>query len=152
VGKNENQRPASARPGSNTVSSNAKARVAPNPSKAATPVRESLVRAERRRSQRVLLRTKMQIHVALAGKLSTIEGMTLSVNPQGALVVLAKNLPPETRLVLEHATTKEKIACRIPRAAREMPEGFHVSIEFDSPAPAFWGITFPPEDWRVENE
>jgi hypothetical protein len=32
-----------------------------------------------------------------------------------------------------------------------MPEGFHVPLEFDSPAPDFWRIVFPPLDWRPED-
>jgi hypothetical protein len=111
-----------------------------------------LVREERRRSQRVLLRTRTQIHVALAGKLTTIEAVTLSVNPQGALVVIGQSLPVDARLVLEHKATRERVACKVARAAREMPEGFHIPLEFDSPAPEFWRIAFPPEDWRAEDE
>jgi len=57
----------------------------------------------------------------------------------------------ETRLVLEHCATKERIACRVVRPARETPEGFHVAIEFDSPAPDFWKIAFPPTNWRPED-
>jgi hypothetical protein len=29
-----------------------------------------------------------------------------------------------------------------------MPEGYHVPLEFDTPEPNFWGIAFPPADWR----
>jgi len=107
---------------------------------------------DRQRSQRVLLRTRTKIHVALAGKLITIDAVTLSVNPLGALVVMSQSLPVETRLVLEHGHTNDRVACRIPRAARETAEGFHVIVEFDSPAPEFWGIAFPPADWRAEDE
>jgi hypothetical protein len=128
------------------------------PKKAGEPLAEKPARPrpvaveERRRSQRVLLRTRAKIHVALAGKLTTIDAITLSVNPQGALVVMNQNLPVESRLVLEHGNTKERVACKVARAAREMPEGFHVPLEFDSPAPAFWGIAFPPMDWRADDE
>ena len=109
---------------------------------------EGIAGEERRRSQRVLLRVRANIHVALQGKPVTFEATTLSVNSHGALVVLEKGLPAESRLVLEHCTTKEKVACRVTRTAREMPEGYHVPLEFDSPAPNFWRIAFPPADWR----
>jgi hypothetical protein len=115
-------------------------------------VPKPLVREERRRSQRVLLRTRVKLHAALGGKLTTIDAMTLSVNPQGALVVMSESLPVEARLVLEYGATKARVACKVPRAARQMPEGFHVPIEFDSPAPDFWGIAFPPIDWRADEE
>jgi hypothetical protein len=102
---------------------------------------------ERRRGQRVLLRVRASIHVALQGKTATFDVATLSVNPCGALVVMQQSLPAETRLVLEHMGTKERIACKVARAPKEMREGFHVPLEFDSPAPDFWKIAFPPADW-----
>jgi hypothetical protein len=107
---------------------------------------------DRRRSQRVLLRVRANIFVALQGKPAAFEVITLSVNHHGALVVMAQNLPLDTRLVLEHAGTKERVACKVARAAREMPEGFHVPIEFDSPTPDFWRIAFPPADWRADDQ
>ena len=98
----------------------------------------------------MLLRVRANVHVAVQGKPTTLQASTISVNPQGALVLLKQALPAETRLVLEHNSTREKIACRVTRAAKEMPEGFHVPVEFDSPSPGFWKIDFPPVDWRAE--
>jgi hypothetical protein len=105
---------------------------------------------ERRRSQRVLLRVRAQIHVALEGKATTFDVHTLNVNPHGALVVMQKFLGPGTRLVLENNVTRERVACKVARQPRETAEGFQVPLEFDSPAPQFWRIAFPPPDWRPE--
>ncbi len=107
---------------------------------------------QRRKSQRVLLRVKANIHVALQGKPATIEATTLSVYNQGAMVVLKQSLPPETKLILENVGTKERVGCRVAKASREMPEGFHVPVEFDAPAPNFWGIAFPPTDWKPHDD
>jgi hypothetical protein len=107
---------------------------------------------ERGRSYRVLLRVRASIHVALQGKPVTFDTVTLSVSNHGALVVLKQSLPCETRLVLEHSGTKERVACKVARIAREMPEGFHIPLEFDSPAPNFWRIAFPPSDWRPHDD
>lgn len=107
---------------------------------------------DRRRGQRVLLKVRANIHVAVHGKSTTLEATTLSVNNGGALIVLPQSLPVETRLVLEHSMTRERVPCRVARLAREMPEGFHIPIEFDSPAPDFWKIAFPPADWRPFEE
>jgi hypothetical protein len=98
----------------------------------------------------VLLRVRALIHVALKGKATTLEAATVSVTPGGALVVLKESLPADTRLVLEHSRTKEKVACRVSGPGKGMPEGFQVPVEFDSPAPDFWKIAFPPSDWRAE--
>ena len=106
---------------------------------------------ERRRGQRVMLRVKVKIHVALQGKATTFETATVIVSPIGALVAIQRSLGPDTRLVLEHAGTREKVACKIARPPREMPDGFHTALEFDSPAADFWKIAFPPADWHAED-
>jgi hypothetical protein len=105
---------------------------------------------ERRRSQRVLLRVRAKVHVALNGAPTTFEVTTLSVNSHGALVALRQNLPTDTRLVLEHEGTRERISCRVVRPPRETSEGFHTAIEFDTSSPDFWRIAFPPSDWRPD--
>ena len=111
-----------------------------------TPVREQ----DRRRGQRVMLRVKVKIHVALQGKATTFETATVSVSPTGALVAMQRSLGADTRLVLEHPGTGQRVACKIARQPREMPDGFHTALEFDSPAADFWKIAFPPADWHAE--
>lgn len=115
------------------------------------PLKHAILEQERRRGQRVLLRIRALIHVATQGPATTLEANTLSVNPKGALVVINKNLPPDTRLVLEHRGTKERAACKVVRPAKEMPEGFHTALEFDPPVADFWKIAFPPANWRSED-
>jgi hypothetical protein len=100
----------------------------------------------------VLLRVRAKLHVALQGKSTTLEVLTQSVSPHGALVVVKQSLPVDTRLVLEHVGTHERVACKVVRSGREMSEGFHVPVEFDSPAPDFWKIVFPPLDWRPDED
>ena len=117
----------------------------------AAQLRHLAIGEERRRSQRVLLRVRAKVHVALKGTPTTFEVTTLSVNAHGTLVVMGLNLPADTRIVLEHCATREKVACKIVRPPRETPEGFHTAIEFDSPAPDFWRIVFPPPDWRPDD-
>lgn len=103
---------------------------------------------ERRRSQRVLLRVRATVHVNLHGKPASVEVTTLSVNTHGALLVSPQSIPASSELVLEHSHTRQRVACKVARPPREMPEGFHIPVEFDPPAPGFWQIDFPPADWR----
>jgi len=98
-----------------------------------------------------MLRIKLRIHVALQGKPTTLEATTLSVSPTGALVAVERSLPGGTRLVVEHGSTQERVACTITRPPRETPEGFHTALVFDSPSPDFWKIAFPPPGWRAED-
>lgn len=106
---------------------------------------------ERRRSQRVLLRVAAKIYVAVNNAPATLDALTLSVNAHGALVTIKQNLPLDTRLILEHLGTREKMPCRVVRSPRDSAEGFHTAIEFDSAAPEFWRIAFPPDNWRPED-
>jgi hypothetical protein len=115
-------------------------------------VKAPIASQERKRGQRVLLRIRANIHVALQGKTTTLDAATLSVTPQGAVVVVKQNLPAETHLVLEHGGTKQRVDCRVARPSRETAEGFHIPLEFDSPAPGFWKINFPPSDWRPDDQ
>jgi len=143
-------RPAGAPGGGSVIAAGASSKAA-KPIAPAKPVQNAILEQERRKGQRVLLRIHARIHVAIQGPATTLEADTLSVNPKGALVVIDRNLPPETRLVLEHAGTKERAACKVVRPAKEMPEGFHTALEFDPPMPDFWKIVFPPANWRSED-
>jgi hypothetical protein len=125
--------------------------VAAKPASKPKQLKHAIFDQERRRGQRVLLRIRALIHVAVQGPVTTLEADTLSVNPKGAVVVIKRNLPAETRLVLEHGGTKERAACKVARPAKEMPEGFHTALEFDPPAPDFWKIAFPPANWPSED-
>jgi len=117
----------------------------------AVPAKVVAADKDKKRGQRVLLRIRASIHVALQGNAISLDVATLSVTPHGAVVVMNRSLPVDTRLVLEHGGTKECVACRVARPPRETPEGFHVPLEFDSPAPGFWKIDFPPSDWRPDD-
>jgi hypothetical protein len=107
---------------------------------------------ERRRSQRVLLRVRVNVYVNLKGQQTTLEVRTLSVNPFGAMIISEENLAPQTRLVLENTVTQQRVACCVVRGAKEMPDGFHIPIQFDAPAPKFWMIDFPPDDWKLPDD
>ena len=100
----------------------------------------------------MLLRVHAKVHVALKDKQVTYEATTLSVNDQGAVLVMNQTLPMDAKIILEHKTTRVRVGCKIIRPGREMPEGFHIPVEFDSPAPNFWGIVFPPSDWRPPDD
>lgn len=123
-----------------------------SPAQGAAGVRQAVAGEERRRSQRVLLRVRVNIHVAIGSKQSTFEVTTLSVNDHGALIAMPRSLALDTQLILEHGLTKRQVGCKVVRVPREMPEGFHTPLEFDAIEPNFWGIAFPPSDWRPPDD
>jgi hypothetical protein len=110
-----------------------------------TPVKLAVTSsAERRKNQRVLLRIRASLHVALQGKNAVLDAATLSVTAQGAVIVTNQNLPAETHMVLVHGATGQRVDCKVARTPKATAEGFHTPIEFSAPAPGFWKINFPP--------
>jgi len=99
---------------------------------------------ERRRSQRVLIRTDVTLHYVSQGKHISVSAHTLSVNDHGAMIVASRDLPAGTRLDLENMRTGQRQPCRIVRPPRETPEGIQIPVEFEAPVPGFWHISFPP--------
>jgi len=103
---------------------------------------------ERRRSQRVIIRVPVTLEVTLAGQAVTIHAVTVAVNDHGAMLLCSQTLAEDTKLELQHDGTRQRLSCRVTRAPRESPEGFLIPVEFQTPTPGFWHISFPPTDWR----
>lgn len=98
---------------------------------------------ERRRSQRVLLRMPVVIH--LPGKAKPVNGFTQSVSASGGLIILAEGLSMGTKLEIENPKTQKKIEARVVRPPQMNSQGSLVPIEFAAPCPQFWNIFFPPD-------
>lgn len=107
---------------------------------------------ERRRSQRVIIRVPVTLTIAQAGQKSTFQAQTVAVNAHGAMLLCNRSFNAETKLEMQNEQTRANMHSRVTRAPRETPEGYLVPVEFSDVAPAYWGISFPPEDWKpVEN-
>jgi len=104
---------------------------------------------ERRRSQRVIVRIPLTLVLTREGQAAKISAHTVAVNIHGAMVLCPRSLDEGTTLELENGRTSDKIACRITRASRESPEGFLIPLEFVTPSPNFWQISFPPANWKA---
>ncbi len=104
---------------------------------------------ERRRSQRVIIRVPVTLLVTENGQAVKIAAHTVAVNIHGAMVVSPRSLDADTNLELVNGRTDEKVASRVTRATRESSEGFLIPLEFTSPSPNFWQITFPPSNWKA---
>lgn len=105
---------------------------------------------ERRRSQRLALRVPVFIQgKSREGKTIEVAGHTLAVNAHGALIEIPFE-PEETKyLVLHNATTNQRQACRLVWSRRDESGMWHCGVEFATPAPHFWGVDFPPDDWNL---
>ena len=103
---------------------------------------------DRRRSQRVVIRIGVTIHLTVPGKDTALRAFTLDVNAHGALLASPMNFPRGSHFVVENNQTRERQLCRVTRAPQTTPAGFHVAVEFEKGSPNFWKISFPPPDWK----
>ena len=104
---------------------------------------------ERRRSQRVIIRVPVTLVVTENGETVQVSAYTVAVNIHGAMVVCSRSLDADTPIELVNGRTEEKIGSRVTRAPRESSEGFLIPVEFTSPSPNFWQISFPPTNWKA---
>src|SRR5713101_5524361 len=99
-----------------------------------------------RRSQRVYV--KVPVRVSGQSKDNTPfqeQTYTLVVSAFGALINLAARVEPGQKLLLENKATGEEQECKVVHVSQGRAD---IGIEFTRPAPQFWQIVFPPEDWK----
>jgi hypothetical protein len=104
---------------------------------------------ERRRSQRVIIRVPITLVLVENGQTVQASAHTVAVNIHGAMVLCARTFETDTKLEVVNERTQQKIGARITRAPRESAEGFLIPLEFTSPSPNFWQISFPPTNWKM---
>jgi len=104
---------------------------------------------DKRRSQRVIVRVPITILLAENDQTLKISCHTVAVNIHGAMIICPRALEENTKLEVINGRTDEKIGCRVTRAPRESAEGFLIPVEFSTPSPNFWQITFPPSNWKA---
>ena len=97
---------------------------------------------ERRRSQRVMLRVPVTLHVS--GLEKPLHAMTLVVNNHGALVLVGEAIPAATPLTIQNEQTSHRATAHVVRAAQITAEGALVPVEFEEEQPGFWSVYFPP--------
>jgi hypothetical protein len=108
----------------------------------------------RRRSMRVML----SIAVVIRGKnrddktFFDEETKTLVVNAHGALIHLRSEVLANQKITITNKATQHSEGCRIVYVGAMQGGKAQVGIEFDTPAPKLWGISFPPDDWNVPEE
>jgi hypothetical protein len=104
---------------------------------------------ERRRSQRVIIRVPVTLLATENGQPVKISAHTVAVNIHGAMLVCPRSLDADTNLEVVNGRTDEKIGSRVTRSPRESSEGYLIPVEFTSPSPNFWQISFPPTNWKA---
>jgi len=68
------------------------------------------------------------------------------VNAHGALIELGAALPLGLKVMLQNVSTTETQEGMIVFVSSGKDGRFNVGVEFTKPNPAFWQMTFPPEN------
>jgi hypothetical protein len=101
----------------------------------------------RRRSQRVILRLAITVSGDPSNGSFREETKTMVVNAHGALIMLAAKVSQQQILQIKCPSHSEEQTCRVIYVGPITEGRAQVGIEFTKPAPYFWHIAFPPEDW-----
>ena len=107
---------------------------------------------ERRRSQRVIVRTPVTLHLTIANQAVAVKAETVAVNDHGAMLLCQRNFVADERMEIQNDRTRQRVGCRVTRPPRENPEGYLIPIQFEAPAPGFWQISFPPTGWKARDD
>jgi hypothetical protein len=103
--------------------------------------------SNRRRSQRVILSVPVTVSgTGIKGKF-TEETKTLVVNAHGALITLAAKVSQGQLLELKSVSNPETQPCKVVYIGPTVQSQTQVGLEFTKPAPHFWHVAFPPENW-----
>ena len=108
----------------------------------------SWLAANRRRSQRVLMR----IPVRVSGQVGTgsaieEETHTVAISAHGAMITLAAPVYRGQRFTLLNVQTRESLECDVVHINKAAGQQVQVGLEFLLPNAAFWRVAFPPTDW-----
>ena len=101
-----------------------------------------------RRSTRVF--TRIPVRAAgkrIDGKKFRENSQTIVVNAHGGLIYLQEALELGADIILVNPVAEEEQECRIVYVGDVSERGHRIGIEFNSPAPHFWGVDFAPGDW-----
>jgi hypothetical protein len=108
----------------------------------------SWLAANRRRSQRVLMKIPVRLSVQAGTALLSEEAThTLAVSAHGALIAVSAPLHRGQRLTLSNIQTKGALECVVVHIDRFPGDQMQVGVEFLLPNPNFWRVAFPPRDW-----
>lgn len=108
----------------------------------------SWLAANRRRSQRVLMRIPVRIS-SQAGAAVFLEEdtYTLAISAHGALLVVAAPVYRGQRFTLSNVQTNDSLECIVAHVDKTPGEQTRVGVEFMMPNQTFWRVAFPPKDW-----
>jgi len=104
--------------------------------------------SNRRRSERVVLRVHLRLSAVMPdGKRINIQAQSLVVNAHGGLLDVGMEMVAGQQIRMSNSKTEIITTGRVLRVEGSEEGRFSVAFEFESPAPHFWPVSFPPPDW-----
>jgi PilZ domain len=107
----------------------------------------SWLAANRRRSQRVLMKIPVRVSGQTGVATFAEDTHTLAVSAHGASLVVKTSVSRGQRFSLLHLNTNESLECVVAHIGSFPGEQTQVGVEFLLPNPTFWRVAFPPKDW-----
>jgi hypothetical protein len=108
----------------------------------------SWLAANRRRSQRVLMKLPVRVSGQGSGALFFEEDTyTLAISAHGALIVVAAPVYRGQRFTMSNVQTNAALECVVVHVDKTPGEQTRVGVEFMLPNQTFWRVAFPPKDW-----
>ncbi len=102
----------------------------------------------RRRSQRLLIKTKIAVRSERAdGTPFEEQTQTVTVSSHGAMILLSAPAQIGQTLFLRHLNADDEVEARVICIGGRQAGKTQLGIEFQEPSPQFWRVAFPPDDW-----
>lgn len=106
----------------------------------------------RRRTQRVLLRLPILVITrGPDGQHVSENAFTMNVSAHGALIQISMRVEVGQKILCRNPDTLEEQFIRVVHVTPASEGKSDVGVEFLKPAPKFWRISFPPDDWTPKD-
>ena len=99
-------------------------------------------------NQRVMVCVPVTLQMTVVGQVVSLQGVTVSVNEHGAMLQCSRAVTAGTKVEMQNGRTGQKQICKVTRTPVENQQTYLIPVEFASPAPGFWHISFPSTDWK----
>jgi hypothetical protein len=102
-----------------------------------------------RRSERILLDIPVVIRGNSGGRGFQEETFTVTVSAHGALLMLETEVSLGQKLVVMNPKSSDEREARVAYKGAVHAGLAQVAVEFTKPAPEFWQMDSPPQNWNV---
>jgi hypothetical protein len=106
----------------------------------------------RRRSSRVILCIPVTVSGGTDEGAFTEDTHTLVVNAHGALILLGAELFVGQTIHVKNRAHAVEQDCCVRYCGPTVDGKTQFGVEFAQPAPDFWQVSFPPDDWTPDEE